>query len=433
MPARSPTQFITVELINEWITARRFASDCVSDAFRAHAQLTPREREQIVHVFYGVIHQMRRLDFALDQLSPRYSRGRRHALALYVAYRLFAGEIALGTAEQILPGMNWQRAAEISALIAKDVDPAARLALDASLPDWLAQKLHREYGAEALELAKALSDPPPQCIRVNTLKTTRDAMQRVLDQEKIESSPAPLASMGLLIESHADLFELRSFKEGLFEVQDEASQLVAELVAPSSNQLVIDACAGAGGKTMALGAMMKNHGRLIALDVNARRLEELRRRARRAGLSNLRAIQIGADDAEIQKFNGKADRVLVDAPCSGIGVLRRKPDLRWRVTEEDARDLPEKQFSIARDAMKLCAPNGRLIYATCTILADENERIVERLLSEKSAGTFELVPIKEIIGRARAERVCDSSGQFIKTFPHRQGCDGFFAAVLRKV
>ena len=224
------------------------------------------------------------------------------------------------------------------------------------------------------------------------------------------------------------MFGLPAFKEGLFEVQDEASQLVAEVTAPPPRGLVIDACAGAGGKTLALGALLENRGRLLALDVDPKKLEELSRRARRAGLSNHRALEVDATayPDEVEALRGRADRVLVDAPCSGIGALRRNPEARWRLSEDDIPRLAGEQLGIARRAMSLVAPGGRLVYATCTVLRQENEAVVDQLL----APGWEVMRVAEIWGSERAAAVTDPSGTYLKLRPDRHDTDGFFAAIL---
>jgi 16S rRNA (cytosine967-C5)-methyltransferase len=195
---------------------------------------------------------------------------------------------------------------------------------------------------------------------------------------------------------------------------------------------VIDACAGAGGKTLALGAIMGSRGRLVGMDVSDRKLDELRRRARRAGLSNARAVLVEPDrwPDEIEELRGRADRVLVDAPCSGVGALRRNPEARWRLAEEDLARLAREQEAIARRAAALVAPGGRLIYATCTVLAEENDRVVERFLQVEKGWT--VMRPAEIWGAERAFALSEGGGPYLRMLPHRHATDGFFAAVLRR-
>jgi 16S rRNA (cytosine967-C5)-methyltransferase len=233
--------------------------------------------------------------------------------------------------------------------------------------------------------------------------------------------------------ARSNVFALRAFREGLFEVQDEASQLVAELCAPPPRAVVVDACAGAGGKTLALGAALGGRGRVLAFDVDARKLAELRRRAARAGLSNVHPMVVGADgpSAEVRAAVGErgAARVLVDAPCSGLGVLRRNPEARWRLDAAAVASFPARQRALLAAYAPLVAEGGRLIYATCTFTRPENEDVVQAFLQDHPE--FQLVPVKEIWGAARAATIGD--GQVLRTWPHRQGTDGFFAAVMRRI
>jgi 16S rRNA (cytosine967-C5)-methyltransferase len=225
-------------------------------------------------------------------------------------------------------------------------------------------------------------------------------------------------------------FGLSAFRDGLFEVLDEGSQLVADLVAPPPGGRVVDACAGAGGKTLALGAALAGKGRVLALDTDGKKLEELRRRARRAGLTNVEARALGDDPTGVAKLSpGQHDRVLIDAPCSGLGTLRRNPEARWRLTRAAVDSFPARQVALMITYAPLCAVGGRLIYATCAINRDENQGVVERFLAERD--DFVAVPAKEIWGRPRAEQLGD--GVTLQLYPQRQDTDGFFAAVLRRV
>src|SRR6185369_4596585 len=240
----------------------------------------------------------------------------------------------------------------------------------------------------------------PLAIRVNTLKVSRDALAQRLANEGIVARPAPLSRFGLLLETRVNVFGLGAFGEGLFEVMDEGSQLVAEAVAPPPGGKLVDACAGAGGKTLALAALLGGQGRILALDPNGKKLEELRRRARRAGLSNVAARELKdgrlPDEARLAAW----ERVLVDAPCSGLGTLRRNPEARWRLQPEAVDAFPAQQLSLLVTYAPLVAVGGRLVYATCTVLRSENEQVIERFLVERS--DFVLMPLKEIWGKERA-------------------------------
>lgn len=435
MTGEDKVRRIVLELYDTLSTEWNFASDAIAAAFRREPELGHRAKAAIVEQLHGLIAQSRRVNYSLSE--GQGTRVKKSTLARYVAYRLLSGKMSVEDAKTELPMFDWEAVAKVDERIARESDAIRRLALSTSLPDWLAARLLSDYGEDAAALGQAFNIRAPQTLRVNTLKATREGLVVSLAKQKIESHATPLSKTAVILDTPANVFSLKLFSDGLIEMQDEASQLVAELVEPAPGSLVVDACAGAGGKTLALGALMKNRGRLVALDISARRLEELRRRARRAGLSNLRALEISPANSGIAQdwpreaaaLLGKADRVLVDAPCSGIGALRRNPEARWRLKEEDLARFPDEQEAIARRALAFVKPGGRLIYATCTLLREENEGVVERLLANPE---FSLVPLKEIIGKKLADKIADESGKYLKLLPSRHNTDGFFAAVLKK-
>ncbi len=406
-----------------------FATDRIAEAFRRERGLGSAERRRVAETLYGMIRQARRIDYALEPAS--IARADRE-LARYVAYRLLAGEIDAAAAGAELHGIPWHQVAAVDERIAHERPAERRLGLRHSFPDWLARRFLDQFGDEADALAAALNERAPLTVRVNTLKATREQAIDKLAAENLTARPTRFAGAGLVLETRVNLFATAACKAGLIEAQDEASQLVAELVAPPPRGLVIDACAGAGGKTLALGALMGSRGRLVALDISDRKLDELRRRARRAGLSNARAVLVEPDrwPDEIEALRGKADRVLVDAPCSGVGALRRNPEARWRLCEDDLPRLAAEQLAILRRSAPLVTPGGRLIYATCSLLADENQRVVERFLSSEKG--WDLLRPAEIWGSERAFPLTSGGTPFLTMLPHRHDTDGFFAALLRK-
>jgi 16S rRNA (cytosine967-C5)-methyltransferase len=234
-----------------------------------------------------------------------------------------------------------------------------------------------------------------------------------------------------LADEPRDLFGTRAFREGMFEQQDEGSQLVAELVAPSPGAVVVDACAGEGGKTLALAARMGGKGRIFACDVSEAKLETLRRRAKRIGVTNVQTIVLPREGALPGPLAGlRADRVLIDAPCSGVGTLRRNPELRQRLDRNAPSRLAAEQRAIAARFLPLVAPGGRLIYATCTVLREEDEATVDAIRALDPS----LTPMRvlEIWGAPRGQPLADASGTHLRLFPHVHGTDGFFASVLRR-
>jgi 16S rRNA (cytosine967-C5)-methyltransferase len=304
-----------------------------------------------------------------------------------------------------------------------------RFPIAASLPDFLAVKFRETFGADAERATNAMNERAPLTARVNLLKCDRETLQKRLAAEGVVSQPTPLSPMGLWLETRINIFSLESFKEGFLELQDEGSQLLGMLVdAPPTR--VVDACAGAGGKTLQLAAQMKNRGDLHALDVDTRRMDDLRKRARRAGVHNVRTQIIPPEGPAAQEalapLKDKADRVLVDAPCSGTGTYRRKPDARYRLSPEDLANQVARQKALLERFSSMVKPGGRLIYSTCSILREENEAVVEDFLSHHP--DFTVRPVTEVLGPELGPKV--SSGPFLRLAPHTHGTDGFFGAIL---
>ncbi|MDA0237871.1 MAG: RsmB/NOP family class I SAM-dependent RNA methyltransferase [Proteobacteria bacterium] len=298
-----------------------------------------------------------------------------------------------------------------------------------SLPDWLWRKIETQYGSdEGSSLAQSLLRKAPFDLRVNLIRSSRDKVLAELAVEGIEATPTLLSPHGIRLKDNFELQKHRLFLEGHIEVQDEGSQILAQLVGAKRGQMVVDFCAGAGGKTLALGAMMSNTGRLYAFDVSAKRLERLKPRLKRSGLSNVHPQLIGSEtDPRIQRLTGKIDRVLIDAPCSGLGTLRRNPDMKWRQKEQDITSMSEKQFRILSSASKLVKLGGLIVYGTCSLLRDENESVVERFM-EDHPGKFELVNAAEALA---IDGIYIESAPYLRLLPNIHGCDGFFSAVLK--
>jgi 16S rRNA (cytosine967-C5)-methyltransferase len=412
-----------------------YASSILNTGFR-ESRLGQAERGLVAEAVYGQIRLHRKIEFLLGfGLKPTGRRlvdlpPRERDLARYLAWVVLGAGVAAADAAAAAPA---RLAPAITALtreeeaLAAAGDPARRAAVRLSYPDWILERFTAELGLEeATALAGAMNERAPLVVRANTLRTTREELARTLAEAGVATEPTRLARDGLRLLSHVNAYGLEAFRAGLFEVQDEGSQLVSELCAPPPQGHVIDACAGAGGKTLALGALARNRGRVLALDVDERKLVELQRRARRAGLSNVQA-RTPAPEA-LLALEGRGDRVLCDVPCSGLGVLRRNPEARWRLTPASIAELPPKQRGILERYAALCAPGGRVIYATCTVVREENDDVVDGFLAAHPE--FERVPAKEILGGERAFELGD--GTALRLYPHRQGTDGFFAAVVRR-
>jgi 16S rRNA (cytosine967-C5)-methyltransferase len=313
---------------------------------------------------------------------------------------------------------------------------AAPPAAQAELPPWLFRRLADQY-TDSAALFAALAEAAPLDLRVNTLRAQRDEVLAELRaatrlHAPLSAAPTPYSPDGIRLLEKPGLTRWPLYQEGRIEVQDEGSQLIARLLAPRRGEMVVDFCAGAGGKTLALGSLMRSTGRLYAFDVNARRLAGLGPRLKRSGLSNVHPVAIaGENDLRVKRLSGKIDRVLVDAPCSGSGTLRRNPDLKWRFDEAELARVNNVQQRVLRAAARLVKPGGRLVYATCSLLAAENQAVVERFLAEQSQ--FAPLPAIEVLQpQGIVIPGLEDDAPYFVMLPHRHGTDGFFAAVLQR-
>ena len=392
------------------------ADNIVSFFLRRHRELGPRERHTLAETAYAVLR--RRLLYQHFAQSGSGPAERRLAIA---GWSGDAGFLRAALAPHELKWLEQIQAVDRSTLAPK---------LRHNLPDWIAQPLQAQLGEEGFwALVASLDEPAPLDLRVNVLKTKREAAQAALAAAGIQALPTPYSPWGLRVQGRPALQKLPLFVAGEVEVQDEGSQLLALITQAKRGEMVVDFCAGAGGKTLALGAAMRNTGRLYAFDVAGHRLEALKPRLARSGLSNVHPVQIAHErDERIKRLAGKIDRVLVDAPCTGLGTLRRNPDLKARQDAEALKELNAKQRSILAAAAALVKPGGRLVYGTCSLLAEENEDIVTEFLSAHP--DFKLVPVAEILKRQGIR--LEGSGDYLRLFPHIHDTDGFFAAVLER-
>ncbi len=334
-----------------------------------------------------------------------------------------------GMSQRQLEGALLPGEAEWLADIRRQPEPELTLAEQLDFPDWLVELLaHRMTPEELLALARALNTPAPLDLRVNTLKAERDGVVSRLAADGIAAVPCPYSPLGLRLKTKPFLAKHPAYLDGSIEVQDEGSQLLGFLLAPKRGEMVVDFCAGAGGKTLILGAMMRSTGRLYAFDVSDKRLAKLKPRAARAGLSNVHpACLSGENDTRVKRLAGKVDRVLVDAPCSGLGTLRRNPDLKWRQSVQSVAELSVKQAAILAAAARLLKPGGRLVYATCSILAEENEAIVDAFLAAHA--DFHRLSAQQVLA---AQGIVIDCGDDMRLSPQKHGTDGFYAAVLER-
>ena len=395
------------------------ADSVVSRYFRENRQLGMRERAALAETVYVLIRQKPLLQHLAQSGSGPMER--RLAVLAWQA-----------DARTLLPMLSEQERAWLDRIHRIDMY-AMPEPLRHNLPEWLVEPLKSQLKDEEFwELAEALDHSAPLDLRVNTLKIKRDQAQQQLAQSGIQSSLTPYSPWGLRVQGKPALNKHPLFLDGSVEVQDEGSQLLALLVAPKRGDMVVDFCAGAGGKTLALGAAMRNTGRLYAWDVSAHRLDALKPRMARSGLSNVHPAAIAHErDARVKRLYGKVDRVLVDAPCSGLGTLRRNPDLKWRQTPQSIQELAEKQQHILASACQLLKPGGSLVYATCSLLPAENEVIAQQF--EQEHPQFERVSVAQLLA---AQGVADADqlvqGDYLRLWTHRHRTDGFFAAVWRR-
>jgi 16S rRNA (cytosine967-C5)-methyltransferase len=392
------------------------ADAALSAFFRGHPNVGQRDRALVADSVYAALRRRRLLERLVARSSPR-----RLVLATWAAL--------LGASlREIEP---WLRGDEPEWLagVKRTASEAQPYEIRCELPDWAIAKLRARFDEEEiLELARGLLQGAPLDLRVNSLKASREEVSRRLAEDGIRAAVTPYSPDGLRLEGRPPINRHPIFLEGEVEVQDEGSQLLCHLVAPKRGEMVVDFCAGAGGKTLTLGALMRSTGRLYAFDISPKRLAGLKPRLARSGLSNVHPQRIeGANDARVKRLAGKIDRVLVDAPCSGLGTLRRNPDMKWRQTEQDVRELVAKQESLTGAAARLVKPGGRLVYATCSILGEENRAIAEGFLSRTPQ--FRLIPAGELLRRARIDLPMD---EYFEVWPHRHGTDAFFAAVFER-
>jgi 16S rRNA (cytosine967-C5)-methyltransferase len=304
-----------------------------------------------------------------------------------------------------------------------------RIGLEYSFPDWMVQKFIEQYGeSESEKICASLNEQAPITLRVNTLKTTVDQCKAELSKQGIEATKTEWSPFGLTLAKRINVFSLAMFRDGWFEVQDEGSQLLPFLVDPKPNAKLLDVCAGAGGKTLEFAALMKNRGEIFAADINNYRLDELRKRTKRAGAQNVRVQEIQAIEDLAEQYSGFFDIVFVDAPCSGLGTIRRNPGMKWMVTEQTVNEVSEKQRSILHSSAPLVKQGGRIVYATCTLLSRENENVVEEFMAHHPE--YALIDANGLSEKLHAGLV--PSGPFFKLLPHIHGTDGFFCAVLEK-
>jgi 16S rRNA (cytosine967-C5)-methyltransferase len=414
----------------------RPADDAAADYFRRRRYIGAKDRTQIAgHVYSALRHRA-----AIDWWIARIGKGtvepaaRSRALAALVQVEGWRPEAVAAACDgdRFRPAqLNTAEARLIDRLGGRTLHhPEMPRSVANDVPEWLEPYLERVFGKGLEREMAALNASAPIDLRVNLLKASRETARRALAMEGVASQPTPLSPIGLRLRKRVPLSGLAAFKDGVFDVQDEGSQIAVLMAGARPGMRVVDFCAGAGGKTLALAAGMANRGKLVACDVSARRLERAALRLRRAGVGNVeRRVLTSANDKWVKRHAGGFDRVLVDAPCLGTGTWRRNPDAKWRSRPEDLAELVERQQAILRSAARLVRSGGRLVYVTCSLLREENEAQADAFLA--AMPDFALVPAarawEETIGGASR-----AGENYLFLTPARHGTDGFFVAVLER-
>ena len=390
------------------------ADEVLSRHFRDHRELGQQDRAFVAEALFAVLRRKRSLEAAAGSAAPQALLAAALLRVMGLSGRMLDGLVD----DALLARVRAARGEELSA------------AMRADMPDWLYARLSAQQGAEeAARIAQALLNPAPLDLRVNLARTSREEVRERFAADGLAAEVTPYSPAALRLSGRPAVNRHPWFRDGLIEVQDEGSQLLAWLVAPRRGEMVADYCAGAGGKTLALAMLMRGTGRIYAFDTSAKRLAALAPRAARAGVTSIHAVTLSGDnDARARRLAGKLERVLVDAPCSGFGTLRRNPDLKWRHGEAAIAELAAKQLRILGAAARLVKPGGRLVYATCSILREENDAVADAFLA--GHGQFAPLSCAKLLAE---QRIALDTGERLRLSPHVHATDGFFAAVFTRL
>lgn len=429
----------TREILSSIQQSEKPADSLIDSFFRTRKYLGSHDRKFIAETTYGTLRHLRKcqvlVDAALAADPDGFSSGDKVLLCISVYLSRIEGSYDLHQADlaPVLESDKARNSLGSFLKLMKEIQPNApefssNLGVDCSFPDWLAKRFEDQYGQEeARQMCESLNTPAPLNIRVNILKAGVDECAKRLHSEGIETTRTKLSDVGLTVSKRTNMFRIPAFKEGFFEVQDEGSQLLGILVDPRPVWKVLDACAGAGGKSLHMAAIMKNRGEIVASDINAFRLNELRKRARRAGAFNIRVHSTEEVQGQ-DRFRNAFDVVFIDAPCSGLGTLRRNPGLKWSVTEEGIKELSAKQLYIMESHAPFVKDQGVMYYATCSLLQEENQAVVAAFLERHP----EFEPVDLTAGAAKAGLGAQVKDGFFFLFPHKEGTDGFFCGAVKR-
>lgn len=376
----------------------KYADKVIERLLKSHKKWGSEDRKTVSEIFYNIIRWKKRLEYYMGEGAKPGN-----IYKMILAYLLWSK-----TKYKKFEEFEGIKIADILKKLEKNTVPSK--AIQHSIPDWLAETLEKELGDNWEKEIIALNEQAPTVLRANTLKTTVRELMDELKEENVESFSLKQYPDAVQLEEKKNVFLTSAFKDGLFEVQDASSQKIGEMLDVQEGMRVVDACAGAGGKTLHLAALMKNKGQIIALDIYDWKLAELKRRAKRAGAHNIETRTI-TDNKVIKRLHEKADRLLIDAPCSGLGVLKRNPDSKWKIDQEFIDRIKDEQQQILQDYSKILKKGGRMVYATCSILPSENNEQVEKFL--KNNPDFKLL---------KDEKIMPS-----------EGYDGFYMALIERL
>ncbi|MEE2998650.1 MAG: RsmB/NOP family class I SAM-dependent RNA methyltransferase [Pseudomonadota bacterium] len=422
-----------IEILEKIELSRSPAEDVVASYFRSRRYIGSKDRRSISKQVYGTQRRKARIDWLSGIQIPRI----RVIVDLFLIKKLSLKEIILlfngkGYSPESLAKIEIELLEKISEKCF-DNEPYPPQ-IKAEVPGWIANILMPYWGNEFQKEASALNQPASINLRVNTIKGSCARTLKMLHKDKIEANPTEFSPLGLKVKNRVNLRNSLAFKEGFVEIQDEGSQIISALVETKRNLKTIDLCAGSGGKTLALGAAMKNGGSLIACDVDSKRLKKLKPRLARSGLTNITKHHLlGSNDVFYKDHRSSAERVLIDVPCSGSGAWRRTPAQKWRLTATQLKEVIALQQKIMQQAANLVAKRGRLIYSTCSVLPDENEKQISWFLRKHS--NFRALSISEIWQRVFDMRCPNNAlvdSNYLSLTPARHNTDGFFTAVLEK-
>jgi 16S rRNA (cytosine967-C5)-methyltransferase len=442
---------MALKVLIRWETKKPLLDEVLSEVLDKSVLPDPRDQGLVAELINGVVRHLLLIDHYLSRVSrtplEKMDPEVRNALRLGAYQILFTRVPPAAAVNETVKILKRRRGNWITGLVnavlreltalknkidlpPKEMDPVAHLSVAYSYPRWLVERWLARFSLQETEaLLRAGNERPTLVVRANTLRVSRDQLLLYLKAEIPKAKACCYSPEGIaLCGFQGRIVSLRAFKVGWLQVQDEASQLVSHLLSPRPGDRVLDACAGVGGKTTHLGQLMRNTGRIYALDLYPWRLERLKENAKRLGITNIEVMAADATKA-IEKLGGNFfDRLLIDAPCTGTGVIRRHPDIKWARRPEDLKEVPERQLALLRSLAPLLKRGGVLVYATCSLEHEENEEVIARFLEEHP--DFAVEDARKALPKEAHELVDDDG--FLCTYPHRQGLDGFFAARLRK-